>query len=308
VIVAFHRVGPADEGPSCAVTPELFERQVRFLASRYPIVPLDEAVSAIRSGHPLEDDALSLTFDDSYRDHLRHVLPILQEIGVPATVFLTTGPLDEGKLPWYDAVHRLLLREDASRRIGRIAPSAPDPGLREALRPFAEGAPPSREAAAGVIEALKKIPDPDMRGFVGRMIEAAGSAGAAVEEDRIILNWDEARELARWPVSIGSHTCTHPILSRMPGADARTEIVRSRQRLEEALGQAVTLFSYPNGLEGDFTPEIERMVGDAGYVGACTMIEGANDHRTPPWRLRRICLGDAEIPRVDLRLFKAFLR
>lgn len=161
-----------------------------------------------------------------------------------------------------------------------------------------------------MIEALKRIPDAERRRFIGRMFEAAGIEAAEMEkgEGRTVLNWDEARELARGPVSIGSHSCTHPILSRMPADGARDEIVRSRERLEEALGRPVTLFCYPNGLKEDFTPEIERMVRDAGYAAACTMIPGANDHRTPPWRLRRISLGDAEIPRVDLRLFRAFLR
>ncbi|MGH9347690.1 MAG: polysaccharide deacetylase family protein [Vicinamibacterales bacterium] len=45
-----------------------------------------------------------LTFDDGYRSVLTEALPILERFGIPALVFVCTGPVDRGERFWYDAL------------------------------------------------------------------------------------------------------------------------------------------------------------------------------------------------------------
>lgn len=64
---------------------------------------------------------------------------------------------------------------------------------------------------------------------------------------------------------IGSHTLTHPLLTRINPEIARDEIRDSRLALQKEFGQDITAFCYPRGYAN---PEIQQMVKDAGYTHA----------------------------------------
>jgi peptidoglycan/xylan/chitin deacetylase (PgdA/CDA1 family) len=84
---------------------------------------------------------------------------------------------------------------------------------------------------------------------------------------------------------IGSHTCTHPYLTRIPRAQAREELSASKRKLEDQFGRVVRHFCYPYG---DFSPEICELVREAGYTTACTTRSGMNTPTTPAYQLHRI--------------------
>jgi peptidoglycan/xylan/chitin deacetylase (PgdA/CDA1 family) len=63
-------------------------------------------------------------------------------------------------------------------------------------------------------------------------------------------------------VLVGSHSCTHRMLTRLTLDDARREIERSRCLLQEMLGRNVTLFSFPYG---EFSDELIACCKAAGY-------------------------------------------
>lgn len=63
-------------------------------------------------------------------------------------------------------------------------------------------------------------------------------------------------------VQIGSHTLTHPMLTRLDEAEARNELSRSRTRLEEIIKRKVQLFSFPYGA---FNDNLIAWCREAGY-------------------------------------------
>jgi peptidoglycan/xylan/chitin deacetylase (PgdA/CDA1 family) len=68
-------------------------------------------------------------------------------------------------------------------------------------------------------------------------------------------------------IEIGAHTVTHPALSALPVVSQRKEIVESKVRLEEMLGQRVDSFAYPNG---SLSTETVGIVREAGFACACS--------------------------------------
>lgn len=105
------------------------------------------------------------------------------------------------------------------------------------------------------------------------------STGEAIMNKSQIRQWLAAGHL------IGSHTVTHPVLTRLPATDAREEIHASRKWLEDTFGVAVNHFSYPLGA---FNDQVLGMVREAGYETAVTTKYGVNDAGTNPHTLRRI--------------------
>jgi peptidoglycan/xylan/chitin deacetylase (PgdA/CDA1 family) len=96
-------------------------------------------------------------------------------------------------------------------------------------------------------------------------------AAVAAVVPTCMLTWAQVAEMRRLGMTIGSHTLTHPNLPNAGSEDARREIAESKARLEEAIGEPVTMFAYPNGgAERYMTPETARLVREAGFEAAAT--------------------------------------
>jgi peptidoglycan/xylan/chitin deacetylase (PgdA/CDA1 family) len=106
------------------------------------------------------------------------------------------------------------------------------------------------------------------------------------------MNWNDLRELADRGVEIGSHTVTHPHLTRLAEADLDRELGESRARLEDELGRPCNLLAYPYGENDDRVREAARR---AGYVAAFALRESFAP--ADPFALPRV-----DLYRKDTRL------
>jgi peptidoglycan/xylan/chitin deacetylase (PgdA/CDA1 family) len=94
---------------------------------------------------------------------------------------------------------------------------------------------------------------------------------------------------------IGSHTLSHPYLTRVPLAQAQEEIVASRKRLEDLFGRRIEHFCYPYG---DWNEAVRDLVVAAGYKTACTTDTGINRAGDSLFSLKRFT---ARYPSRSLR-------
>ncbi len=84
---------------------------------------------------------------------------------------------------------------------------------------------------------------------------------------------------------IGSHTRSHPRLSKIPPAQAREEIFASKKMLEDRFGVPIRHFCYPYG---DLSPQVRDLVAEAGYVTAVTTEWGVHRAGDDPLLINRI--------------------
>lgn len=84
---------------------------------------------------------------------------------------------------------------------------------------------------------------------------------------------------------IGSHTLTHPHLTRLPLRVAREEISASRKKLQDLFGRPIEHFCYPYG---DWNESVRELVEAAGYKTACTTEAGINTAQTCSFALKRL--------------------
>jgi peptidoglycan/xylan/chitin deacetylase (PgdA/CDA1 family) len=72
-------------------------------------------------------------------------------------------------------------------------------------------------------------------------------------------------------MTIGAHTVNHPILAAIDDALARREICEGKSRLEEIIGERISLFAYPNGRpHRDYSAQHVAMARAAGFSAAVT--------------------------------------
>lgn len=104
-----------------------------------------------------------------------------------------------------------------------------------------------------------------------------------------LMDWDTIIKLKAHKVTFGSHTKTHPFLTKLPDKEMHNEIQNSRAELERRLAMPVRFFCYPYG---DYDAKVMELTARAGYAGALTTKRGL------------VCKTDnpLEIPRSIVRL------
>ncbi len=111
-----------------------------------------------------------------------------------------------------------------------------------------------------------------------------------------MLSWKMIRQMMlSGIIECGAHTVTHPNLRHLSLKKARCEIVESKKRIEEKIESPVKTFAYPYGNSRSFSKQIQMLVQEAGYLGACTTLPGQNSSSTNPFSLRRISLTKSQI-------------
>ncbi len=120
--------------------------------------------------------------------------------------------------------------------------------------------------------------------------------------ERISLNWKEINKMLRsGHISIGSHTKTHPNLTKKSLKSSKEEIEGSKKTLEEKLNtDTIRHFSYPYG---KFSEKHKKIVKNAGFITASTTISGYNNTNTDQYELKRIGIGKTDsIPVIETKI------
>lgn len=288
-VLIFHRVAAA---PDVLLPDELdarqFDRILGWLGRGFQVLPLADALQRLSSG-TLAPRAAAITFDDGYLDNHAVALPLLQRHGLTATFFIATDFLDGGMM-FNDAIIASI-RETQRSALGLEA-------LGLGVLPVST-LEQRRDAVRRVISAVKYL-DPAER---GRAVQALHRAAGTAPAGDPMMQRRHLADLLSAGMSIGAHTCSHPILSRLADPLALREIRNSKQRLESELGVEVPLFAYPNGKPGtDYTAAHADMVRACGFRGAVSTAPGAARQAGDVFQVPRFLPWDRTGLRFGLRM------
>jgi peptidoglycan/xylan/chitin deacetylase (PgdA/CDA1 family) len=305
LILSYHRVVPNIEEAEreaffgLLVSVETFRRHLEVVKECYEALSLDEAVGVLRGERKTDRAVAVITFDDGYRDVYEHALPVLRELGLPATVFIPTAyangdkTLDHDRLYWLiSKAHRLKLSLHAPLiRAGLPWKQVSD--LSAGAAPFKQYNNLLRQPLSKRAEILDCLED-----FLNER-PAQYPAGFR------LLTWEMINEMSRAGVTFGAHTERHPILTLEDEATASREIAASKEALAERLGQPVNHFAYPNGA---YDGKIKEMVARAGFKAALTCDRRINNRGDDLMALGRIGLSEESTRGVTGRYSEAVAR
>lgn len=281
-ILRYHAICAPDAEYASAdicVSPLAFERHVAYLAANYRVVSLPDAVRALKDGRALPPNAVAITFDDGYRDNLA-AAEVLKRYGVTATFYITAGCVGDGQ-PFWPAELRYLVAALPGSILELAVEDKP------VVTPVGTSA-EKHAAVARLTKIFKSVRIPVREELRATLRGLA----RAVQMPRVMLSWDEVRQMAAMGMTIGAHTVTHPNLPSA-GADAVAEIYEAKEILEAQVGTPVTMFSYPNGgAERYYTPELQRYVQRAGYEAATTSRNGFATRTSDPFALERVQVSE----------------
>jgi peptidoglycan/xylan/chitin deacetylase (PgdA/CDA1 family) len=91
MILAYHRVNPWHKKDALTVSPENFERHIKYLIEKKFKQFSPEKYFSNYSSSDIVHSLFLVTFDDGYADNLWYALPVLKKFGIKPLIFLTVN-------------------------------------------------------------------------------------------------------------------------------------------------------------------------------------------------------------------------
>lgn len=271
-----------------------FATDMKYVAENFPLLTVREIAAAHRNGTSLREGGIAVTLDDGYLNNHTEAWPVLEEFGVPATIYLATGFIGTGRMIWTDRLEACFLGNARER----LAIEAAGYELRYPLTDEDE-----RVAAFLAVKALcKALPNKEKDAVIEAVVRALDDAPEPDHSLYAFMDWERVREMAASPlIDIGAHTVDHVSLAKVPLDEMRSQIDRSVAMVEREVGHACKLFSYPEGMADDFNDQVIDHLRQRGFDHAPSAIEGVNDlEETDPFHIHRIMVGFEGRPFPDI--------
>jgi len=277
-VLTYHEVLPgADVEAWTIVAQEQFHEQCRYLRRHAAVVSIDEAIEDLERGRSRHVTAV-LTFDDGYSGNASAVLPVVESLGLPIAVFVSTSWIGTLDVYWYDQVICAL----AAQR--DVHWDLRDHGLGCYTWRAREDAGKRWRETQRALTDLKELSPVARDALLRRLLERTAAPWPLRALDRLELSRLAASRL----VTIGAHSHGHERLSRLSADQARASVVTSKRLLESWLSKPVVHFAYPNG---DHGPRVEAIVRDAGFRTGFSARRGLWRRGESPFRIPRIGVG-----------------
>jgi peptidoglycan/xylan/chitin deacetylase (PgdA/CDA1 family) len=294
-ILIFHRVLPEPD----ALFPETlsaatFEARMRWVKEWFNVLPLEEAIELLFAGR-IPSRALAITFDDGYADNEELAAVILQRLGLTATVFVATSFLDGGCM-WNDQIIEAIRScRETSLDVRALGLASYDLRSTQARR----------AAIDAMLSGIKHLEPQERLRVTEAIVHAAGNRPSP----QLMMRSQQVRKLRSLGMSVGAHTVTHPILTRLDLAAARAEIGRGKGDLEAIVGAPVRLFAYPNGVPNrDYASEHATLVRECGFSAAVSTAWGAATIHSDRFQLPRFTPWDRTRLRFGVRMLGNLVR
>jgi peptidoglycan/xylan/chitin deacetylase (PgdA/CDA1 family) len=116
----------------------------------------------------------------------------------------------------------------------------------------------------------------------------------AGEAHRLMLSWEQVREVSSHGIECGAHGHFHHQLDVMPAEAAREDILQSKGLLEQHLARPVFSFAYPHGY---YSQPLKTIVQQAGFTSACGVKHAFSSSEDDPFALARLIVSrDTDLP------------
>lgn len=210
-----------------------FEQFIAFISENYNLISLEDFYQNKFKENTLN---IALTFDDGYLNNVIHAIPILEKYNVPATFFITTTSDDSSCLwldfldltSFYSEKKSIVFENEVYLKNNKNEFFCQGISLKNKCKqlPYSK------------IENIYKIFDEEWKEIQQKPLADYWKLVSANELNSILKN----------PLfSVGSHGLTHTNLAEIDPEEAKNEIIKSKENLEQKLQIPMTDFAFPFG-------------------------------------------------------------
>jgi len=281
--------------PNVSALVEMFDLQMGYLSENYNVISASDVTAWVTESRPLPARAALITFDDGYFDNYSNAYPILRKRNLPAIIFLASDYMESAYPFYWDFIAQCFFNTQKEYldipSIGSY--SWKDKVIRDTV-------------VRQIVEILKTKPEKDKEKIIASFPDLLNVSVSDDVFKGMFLSWSQVREMSANGIEMGAHTASHPILTRIHLDDAKTEIIKSKKRIEEEIKMPIHGFAYPNGQRTDYNDDIIKAVKGAGIQTAYTLLPGPtrfSSVKKQPYQIRRIFLSYKDtLPRFAAKL------
>jgi peptidoglycan/xylan/chitin deacetylase (PgdA/CDA1 family) len=288
LILMYHRVLPKgdpclkSEEPGMYVTPETLGMHLNELAKFATFIRIEDWLK-LSENKQLENILYcAITFDDGWADNYEFALPLLKKHQVPATIFLATNYIDSNTTFWPERLYGLLNQLKGDDK----------PKLLSDLKAFFESLEVSlnltdlqsggADYVASLINQAKALTDDEIN---LKLDQIDAKLSVSKNSRPAMLNWQQVAEMKKNGFEIGGHTRSHLRLNTKATTERiEQEVAGCAEDIKNAIGEAPSLFCYPNG----DTSEAAISTVENTFKAAVTTKSGINKAEAKAFLLKRI--------------------
>ena len=272
-ILMYHRIKSSVQGDGIHV--DTFRRQMNMLRDGFNVISLNDLLQLSMIKQPIPKHAVVITFDDGYADFYDNAFPVLQEFSLPATLFVTTGFVDNQTWLWPDKIKFLL----SETKLSEISV----PEINRVFRLKVD----ENKAWHAIADFCLTIPDKAKKQLILSLAEKLGVDIPVCAPNQFrSLNWGQIKEMSSQGLDVGSHSVSHPVMTKLELTDLRNELILSKEAIELHINKPVEGFCYPNGLSEDINDEVKREIRSAKYQYAIAAFPSDNP-LSDVWEIKR---------------------
>lgn len=255
-----------------------FVQVLRKLRAAGTAVSMDQVADAAEHGTQLPPRAFAVTFDDGFRNNLTVAAPVLADLAIPATYYITSGFVEMNSRSWIDRIEQAM----ELRMNGALS-------LPWGKRRY-DGAAQAVVLLGEIRHRVKSDPALSPDSIADDLCRQLGAGALEPDEELDAkLTWDQVRDLAAAPDSLlGGHSHSHAILSFLDEPALEREIRLPLQLLQSKAGVRTSHFSYPEGMPHCYSDSVIMALRQAGIRCCPTAEDGVERSSMDPFRLKRI--------------------
>ncbi len=281
LILCFHRVADPESGgrSKLAIGEDDFEFVLDTVGRKYEFVSPADGVKPSKARRAV------VTFDDGYADNLHTAAPILEERGIPATFFLTTGFLGTNLLYPADALDGLFDWLETGNELPRTLAGFQSLDYWQALRKVSEAN------------------DSDFWKNIEQISALCREQVLSGDPLRRPMTLDEVREVQSRGIGLAPHTHSHRRLTALSVEDALEDVRLGTQWFDQHGLDIEPFFAYPFGQSRDVSRELTRGIRAFGYEPLTTiptLVTHQTKRKFASLGLPRLSVGPLEVPKMAL--------
>tara|TARA_Y100000385_G_scaffold277360_1_gene324232 strand:+ start:4801 stop:5787 length:987 start_codon:yes stop_codon:yes gene_type:complete len=245
VIFMFHRVNDEKHVFYRGMSIKAFKNLCVFIKNHYSVINPSEIEKHFKK---TKTPAAIISFDDGHHDIIENAFPILKDLDLPFNLNIDTEILETGKpqdfVRIYDILNNSNLKEyknssfmDESIQINRANPA---------------------ETEQKFTEILMELSIKNRRLFIDQFAKHSKMDDAKFSK---MLSTQDLKFLLKNKAEIGSHSHTHPILTKINTNEIQSELQLSKKILEKITNDTIQILAYPNGLYNDEVKSIAKKTG-----------------------------------------------
>ena len=259
--------------------------QMSWLKENAHIISMDKVVEHYIYNIPFPDHSVAITFDDGFENNFLQALPVIQELDIPTTFYISSGLIGTKNMFWVDQLEDCI-NLSKEKELKLLVNN------NEVILDLSDI--PKKIGSLKQIKAICKDASNNLKIEIIKQVISCSGVTPSTEHcpNYKVMDWSQLKIMSLDKnVIIGGHSLNHEILSKLSVEDMKLNIGESINLLEKNLLQEIKHYSYPEGQENHYNKSVIDSLKEFKIQCSPSARHGTNSEHNDLFNLYRVMVG-----------------